>query len=604
MYKNSLALAARIWINACLALAVLAFIPVVASGQPDSLFYYLAFVVAMTLGSIPIAIVMTILLPFIRRQQVSVESKRFRLYAIIFAMLAGYGLAASLLITQLLFHQDEDVLGYLLAWLYATAILSIVSAIALFICRARIASYFDNALRICSPTNKSIQKMEHQTEYPVQEEGVKASNKIMYKGIITGLLILVMMIPAFFINNLVQERKQRQREIVEEVSSKWGSDQTISGFYLSVPYDQADKDEKGNPILIKRELIIFPESQDVSSELIPEIRPRSIYKVLLYRSKINFKGQYKIVLPKDIDPTMINWANSSVCLGLTDIKGIEEKVVFNFNGQDLELSPGLPSSSLCKTGLFAGVNLEPFVGGTAFSFNSDLMIRGSEKLHFLPLAGNSRFAIQSVWNSPSFDGNYLPGTRVVNDSGFKGGWSFNKANLPFGTTLKEVGFEPEKFSFGVTMVQPSDQYAKTERSVKYAILFIGLTFSLFFIIELLQKNPVHPVQYVLIGIALVIFYSLLLSISEFIAFDFAYLVAAGATILLITLYAKSHFRSWKTGSVFGLVLAVLYGFTFILVRLEDTALLIGSIGLFIILALAMYASRKINWYGHQQPVAA
>jgi inner membrane protein len=147
------------------------------------------------------------------------------------------------------------------------------------------------------------------------------------------------------------------------------------------------------------------------------------------------------------------------------------------------------------------------------------------------------------------------------------------------------------------MVQPADQYTKTNRSVKYAILFIGLTFALFFIIELMQKKPIHPVQYVLIGIALVIFFTLLLSISEFILFDYAYLIAALATVLLITLYAKSHFKNIKTASVFGSLLTCLYAFIFVLIRLEDAALLVGSIGLFIILALVMFGSRKINWYG-------
>jgi inner membrane protein len=163
--------------------------------------------------------------------------------------------------------------------------------------------------------------------------------------------------------------------------------------------------------------------------------------------------------------------------------------------------------------------------------------------------------------------------------------------------LRDTKFEPGAFAFGVTMIQPADQYAKTERAVKYAILIIGLTFSLFFIVELMQKKPIHPVQYVLIGLALVIFYTLLLSISEFLLFDIAYLVAAIATILLITLYANTHFKSWRSAGIFAGVLTLLYGFIFVLIRLEDTALLVGSIGLFIILAIAMYASRKINWYG-------
>ncbi len=232
-------------------------------------------------------------------------------------------------------------------------------------------------------------------------------------------------------------------------------------------------------------------------------------------------------------------------------------------------------------------------------FNITLKLKGSEQLHFIPLSGDSRFTLHSTWSNPSFDGNNLPSVRTVNDSGFTAMWTFNKANLPFGTVLSDFKYDEKSLAFGVTMIQPADGYAKTNRCIKYAILFIGLTFSLFFIIELMQKKAVHPVQYILIGLALIIFYTLLLSISEFIRFDFSYLIAAVATISLISLYAYGHFRSRKTAGIFAGALSLLYGFTFILIRLEDTALLIGSIGLFIILAIVMYFSRKINWYGHE-----
>ena len=227
----------------------------------------------------------------------------------------------------------------------------------------------------------------------------------------------------------------------------------------------------------------------------------------------------------------------------------------------------------------------------------------------MPLSATSKFNLKSVWASPSFDGDMLPGEREVNDSGFTAKWNFSQANLPFGTVLKQNTLQNKTMAFGVSLVQPADQYNKTMRSVKYAILFIGLTFAFFFIIELMQKKPFHPVQYVLVGLALVIFYTLLLSISEYILFDQAYLIAALATILLISFYAKGHFNSWKTAGIFFVLLSCLYGFIFILIRLEDTALLVGSIGLFIVLALVMFVSRKINWYGtsdiipHSQPQA-
>ncbi len=170
--------------------------------------------------------------------------------------------------------------------------------------------------------------------------------------------------------------------------------------------------------------------------------------------------------------------------------------------------------------------------------------------------------------------------------------------------MTDFKIETAAVAFGVTLVQPADGYAKTNRCIKYAILFIGLTFSIFFIVELMQKKPLHPVQYVLIGLALVIFYTLLLAVSELVVFDYAYAISASATIILISLYSKSHFQNWRSAAIFGSLLVALYGFIFVLIQLEDTALLIGSIGLFTILAVVMFASRKINWYGRPGALAS
>ncbi len=423
------------------------------------------------------------------------------------------------------------------------------------------------------------------------------SNKILLKGIITGILILVMLIPTLFITNMIDERQQRQQQVVDEVSSKWASPQTLTGPYLYIPYNAKDKDDKGKEILTAKQLLLLPENLNVAGKISPEIRPRSIYKVLLYKSDLKSNGNFSIQIPKDIDTASLQLQDAKICFGLSDFKGIEEKLSVDFNGINYELTPGLPTNDIDSTGLSANINLTSADIGKSIAFNMPLKLKGSAQLHFVPLSGNSTFSLQSSWNSPSFDGNDLPNDRTIDASGFNARWVFNKANLPFGTALENINFKKDAFAFGVTMVQPADEYAKTTRSVKYAILFIGLTFSLFFIIELMQKKPLHPVQYSMIGIALVIFFSLLLSISEFILFDYAYAIAAVATILLITLYAKSHFQNWKTAGLFAGVLTGLYGFIFILISLEDTALLIGSIGLFVVLALIMYASRKVNWYG-------
>jgi inner membrane protein len=221
------------------------------------------------------------------------------------------------------------------------------------------------------------------------------------------------------------------------------------------------------------------------------------------------------------------------------------------------------------------------------------------------LGSNSNFSIQSAWPDPSFDGKTLPTERSISGNGFDASWVFNAANLPFTSVIADnKNVNTKDIEFGVSLVQPADQYLKSMRSAKYAILIIGLTFAVFFIFELLQKKPVHPVQYLLIGMALVIFYTLLVSISEIILFEYAYLIAGAATILLISLYAKSHFKTTRSAVIFGLLLSGLYGFIYVLISLEDTALLVGSIALFIVVAIIMYATRKVNWYQpeHPQPV--
>lgn len=441
-----------------------------------------------------------------------------------------------------------------------------------------------------------MEQHHRQTGLISSESPERTSNKIFIKAIITGVLILLMLIPTVFIMNLVQEREQRQKQVIAEVSSKWATEQTITGPYFMVPYNISELDEQKKPVVIKKTLVILPETLNVNGHITTEQRPRSIYNVLLYRSKLLLKGTFTIQPTRDVDTAAISWKDAKLCIGIHDFKGIEERINIQFNKSNYELVPGLPDTSVDATGLSASVDLSAVDLSLPLHFTTHISIRGSEQLNFVPLSGNSSFHVSSPWANPSFSGNSLPVTRKVNEQGFTATWQFNKANLPFNTFLQDFRFDKDNFAFGVTMMQPADQYAKTMRSVKYAILFIGLTFALFFIIELMQKHPVHPVQYVLVGLALVIFYSLLLSISEFILFDYAYLIAALATIGLITLYAKNHFKSWRIGSVFMLVLSLLYAFIFVLIRLEDSALLVGSIGLFVVLALVMYVSRNINWY--------
>lgn len=587
---KSSSLALRIWLFSALFLTAEIFAYIFITSDHFEPFVIPLISLATIIGSIPSRIALLILLPILRRWRVDYTTKATVLIFVSLFISILYAIVAGL-IDNNPFAESASVNSFF----YTTGI-----CIA-YVFGATMLSFLINIKHIkktFSTTSKNIQTMNENQDLQLAQQNQNGySNKIWIRGLITGCLILLMLIPTVFVSNLVEERQARQQEVKNEVSSKWASDQSITFPYLYIPYNFTVI-SNGKASVEKRSFFILPDNLDVSGAVSTEERKRSIYSVLLYHSTLNAKGNFKIEVPGDIDASTIDWPASKICFGISDFKGIQQKITVKINNVSYDLSAGLPTNEIDTIGLSAPVSLSADNNGKELSFDMPLKIKGSDQLHFMPLAGNSQFNLRSNWNSPSFDGNTLPAERNLNNNGFEANWSFNKANLPFNTTLESFNFKKDDYAFGVSLLQPADQYAKTLRCVKYALLFIGLTFSLFFIVEIMQKKPFHPVQYVLVGLALIVFYTLLLSISEFLLFDLAYLIAAIATVSLIALYAKTHFKSAKTAGVFASVIGAIYGFIFVLIRLEDTALLVGSVGLFAILALAMYASRKINWYGH------
>jgi inner membrane protein len=594
-FIRSALLAARIWILVSLVFGAGWFFCMLFLADTEMIWTAIPATICATIGSLPVLVILFIALHGIERRMISVRQKKIQLTWLCTICSAVYGTTGAIFMAP---FNLPDIIGsgFIENLAVNTCLLLTCTFTALFLSRNQIRNYFKTPGILL--INKNTNMETNQMNEPVWESNKpNRSNKILYKGITTGALILAMMIPTVFITNLVRERQERQEAVAKEVSSRWSGNQTLSGPYIYLPYKSIYLDQNKKQQEEIHHLLFIPDDLQLTGRIDHELRQRSIYKVLLYRASLQDNGHFILQLPKDIQPASVQWDDAKICYGLSDFKGIEERLIVQFNGNSYELSPGLPVNDINDKGLSAPVSLSVADLCKSIPFQQEVKIKGSETLHFVPLSGNSSFSITSAWPNPSFDGSDLPSERTVTDSGFAAKWAFNKANLPFGTVLRDFKFDESALSFGVTMVQPADEYAKTNRSVKYAILIIGLTFSLFFIVELMQKKPIHPIQYVLIGLALVIFYSLLLAISEFILFDRAYLLASVATISLVSLYARAHFKNWKSAGIFGGVLTLLYGFIFVLIRLEDTALLIGSIGLFIILALTMYASKKINWYG-------
>lgn len=421
-------------------------------------------------------------------------------------------------------------------------------------------------------------------------------HRIMYKAILTACMILILLIPMIFVNDLVRERQLRRVVVVKDIQEKWAEGQTVIGPYLHIPYKVTTLNSKKEPVVDYEFFILLPEQLESHAQVETEKRKRSIYEVLLYRTAIQNKGQFLLQLPNGVKPEQVMWQEAKICIGISDFIGIEREMQLQVGGENLSLLPGLPDESFHSKGLSALASLRNPVAGQSISFQANMWLKGSEQLHFSPLAGNSSFTIASPWPNPSFDGNSLPSSRTVNKDGFTATWTFNKANLPFSTVVTDLRPLREPIELGVKLVEPADQYAKTERASKYAILLISLCFALFFILEIMQRKPLHPVQYLMVGLAVIIFYTLLLSISEITRFDLAYWIAAGATVSLIAAYVYGHFRSIRIAGYFTCLLGGIYGFVYVLLQLEDTALLVGSIGLFLILAASMIASRRVNWY--------
>lgn len=430
----------------------------------------------------------------------------------------------------------------------------------------------------------------------LQETKHWLKNSITLKLLVIGILVLVLLIPAEMIKSLINERNLNCKEVVAEVTTKWGSRQVITGPILTIPYKTTYiKDGKTTEELSFAHFL--PEKLNTSGTIYPEIRKRSIYKVILYNSKLTMSGSFGTpdFAALNINPNDVVWNEAFISIGIPDMRGIRRGIEVVWNNKKYPCKPGVLNKQIINSGINTKVDVKPDSGLYQFSFNLDL--NGSEYLGVVPLGKENHTKLESSWASPGFTGAFLPETRKVTNTGFTAEWNvlYLNRNFPQQWTSSDT-HEIGTSGYGVELIFPVDHYQKATRSAKYAVMFLFLTFLVFFIIELIHKLRIHPVQYLLIGIALIIFYSLLISLSEYIGFNFAYFIASVANILLITGYALSVVKNRKAGFSIGAFLAALYGFLFVLLQLEDLSLLIGSVGLFIILAVVMRVSSKIDWY--------
>nr|WP_297167949.1 cell envelope integrity protein CreD [uncultured Dysgonomonas sp.] len=414
------------------------------------------------------------------------------------------------------------------------------------------------------------------------------------KIVIVVVLTLLMLIPIGMVKSLIQEREGNKLAEQTEMSNRWGGRQLLTGPVLVLPLKK-DINEKG---IASSFIYYLPDEYKVTGDIKPEERTRGIQKILSYQSAMHFEG--KFVSPDcsklAIDQSTILWDEAYVVMGISNLQGVKNKIVFNLNGSPQEILANVGDNDLIRSGVMVKMPLSSADMVKSYNFDFDLVLNGTDGLHFLPIGKQTSVHLKSTWKSVAYTGDYVPTEKSDIKDGIDAQWDIFDYNRSYTQMWvgKNDSFGSNKL--GLDLLLPVDHYQKTMRAVKYAIMFIALTFLVFFMVELLSKKRIHPVQYLLVSFVLILFYSLLLALSEHIGFDWSYLVSALAIVLLITAYSHSIFKSKKETVFMGIFLSGLYVFLYVVIQLEDMALLLGSIGLFIALATVMFVSRKINWY--------
>ncbi|NDV69601.1 cell envelope integrity protein CreD [Dysgonomonas sp. 25] len=428
------------------------------------------------------------------------------------------------------------------------------------------------------------------------------SNNILIKGLIVALMIIVMLIPIQLVKNLIEERENNKVTVDAEVNEKWGGSQQLTGPILVVPYEpsiriQAGKEPpKGEP---KLEYAYFlPDNMTIDSDLQTEERGRSLFKALVYQAKMKIAGSFSFPDNEKlhIKDEKMHWEEAYLVIGISDLQGIKNRIELNVNGELLAVQPGVPRGGVTGSGITIPLSLAQKKKDEKINFSFDLLLNGTEDLSYSLAAKEMQVNMQSDWSTVSFTGNTFPTERDFTN-GFTAKWDlfdYNTTNV-FAWTGENNSMLSDS-NFGVSLRMPVNQYQMNMRAVKYAIMFIALTFVAFFLVEILSRRRIHPMQYVLVSFALIIFYTLLLSLSEHIGFELSYLISAIAIVAMVSLYSLTIFSRKKHAAMMGGCLAILYSFLYIVLQLENLALLFGSVGLFLALAIVMYASRKIDWY--------
>jgi len=440
---------------------------------------------------------------------------------------------------------------------------------------------------------------------------------ITSKPFIIAALLLLMLIPLSFIKSLVEDRSFYRSEAIDSISMPIGGKPQIQGIFIALPYWEETSRETFSGgiknvevIRNKKYLITAPTDYQIKSDIKPYFLSRGIFKVPAFTADLDTKVEFKPVDFKQfsIEERMFIKDECILLLGISSTKILTELPEFSFNGTTLKQSElKLKEISPFTQTIFYTLPDSAF--NTNFVITSRFTIQGSERIDIVPIAENNDFSMTSSWKSPSFSGGWLPVDRRLDDNGFSANWKIPGLSTVFSHAWKIDGtnfdFSNDSWSKSnsvrTELILPVDNYQKTTRSVKYGILFLLVPFIALFLCELFLKIKVHPIQYCLIGIADILFYLLLLSISEHLSFWTSYFISAAAVCISTLFYTSGVFKNFKWGLILSGIQLISYIFLFGTLQAEDYALLIGSIGLFVVIVLLMALTRKIDWYALRQP---
>jgi inner membrane protein len=431
------------------------------------------------------------------------------------------------------------------------------------------------------------------------------------KLIVVCTLALFMTIPSLFVGSLIQERTGRSADVVREISGHVGGQQTFLGPTLAIPYTippQSPNDTAKHGIYL-----VFPATASAVLKTATEERRRSLFKVPVFQADLKLDAAFDLSGVPSSAPqgAALDWSRAELVVGVSDARGAQTDVLLTVNGKTSTLIPAALSQYLD----IAGDKNQPvqltLLGATAeglakpnarFDVTSTMRFSGAQRVAVLAYGDSTHLTAQGDWPSPGFDGGFLPVTRQVSSHGFTAEWS-----VPFiarsvraeGPADAITGLEAT--ALGVSFIEVADPYQSVTRSLKYVLLFLGLIFVSYFVFEVTTRKRVHPAQYVLVGIAQIIFYLLLLSLAERIGFDLSFMLAGAATVALLSANAGWVFSSRLQGIRAAAIFTLLYALIYLMLRLEDNALLVGAIASFLAVAAAMYFTRRIDWYSSLSP---